>query len=147
MPGFEYSPVTLGQRISEEMYDARLVEEFETNQSDIVEALAIAERLADQHGYLSQDYFIRTARAFAIPRIIEAEEDTSSWGMEGLVFKGNLVTYSMVKVGRLIGGNAIRSVCLAFEDVTMLPGFDKIRPSDRLHVPVYAVSEIDRMAA
>ena len=141
----ELNPAILGQKVSDEMTNANLLFDFHGNQSDIEEALVEVETTAHKRGYLSKDYFVTTARAFAIPRITEEFEETSSWGMERLSFRGNLVTYSMVKVGHFIGGNAIRAVCLTFDDAVLLPTFDRVRPRDQLHVPVFAVSEIDVM--
>jgi hypothetical protein len=61
-----------------------------------------------------------------------------------LSFEGRFKCYSKVMIGRIIGAGSVRAFCLTFDDVLMLPGFDRL-PDDRLlHVPILAVDVMDK---
>jgi hypothetical protein len=81
-----------------------------------------------------------------LPVSFEAEQDIEVVQFRQLHFEGTFVTYSTVRIGRLIGRGAIRSLCLTFDKVTLLPYFDEIPEDQLLHVPAYAVFDIDKVA-
>jgi hypothetical protein len=92
-------------------------------------------------------YFTQAGRALSIPVSFESDQPTSYTSFNSLTFEGRLVTYSVVKIGRLIGSTSIRALCLSFDEVTLLPFFDTL-PEDRLlHVPALAIDSMSRTAA
>lgn len=99
---------------------------------------------ASQLGFLDTQYFVDTNSAFELPAGFDANRPLNivKYG-EGLSFEGTFVTYSKVHIGRLVGGSAVRALCLAFDDVLMLPYFDRVDKSKLLHVPVLAVESIN----
>ncbi len=98
---------------------------------------------AHMHGV----YFTQAGRALSIPVTFESDKPTGYTSFNSLTFEGRLVTYSVVKIGRLIGATSIRALCLSFDEVMLLPFFDTL-PEDRLlHVPALAIDSMSRTAA
>jgi hypothetical protein len=91
-----------------------------------------------------QQYFVETSRALAIPASFEADSPVGYGNFFRLSFEGRFKCYSKVMIGRIIGAGSVRAFCLTFDDVLMLPGFDRL-PDDRLlHVPILAVDVMDK---
>jgi hypothetical protein len=99
-------------------------------------------------GMLGRQYFVSAHRSLSIPVRFDANAPVSSFDFnEGLEFSGQLITFSTVRIGRNLGGNAVRALCLTFDNVTLLPYFDHL-PEDRLlHTPAFAIREIDSFAS
>lgn len=98
---------------------------------------------ADELGFLKQTYFVVAHRGFLVPNIIPSDEPhTRVDFIDGITFEGRFITYSKVHIGKVIGGNAVRAVCLAFDSALLLPYFDRMEEDKLLHVPVLAVSSI-----
>jgi hypothetical protein len=64
----------------------------------------------------------------------------------GLSSEGTFISYSRVVIGRIVGANAVRALCLSFDNVTLLPFFDSLRDDHLLHVPALAVSSMSAQA-
>lgn len=99
--------------------------------------------LADMHGM----YFTQAGRALAIPVSFEADEHTTYVSFNSLTFEGRLATYSVVKIGRILGSTSVRALCLSFNEVTLLPFFDTLPEDQLLHVPALAIDSMSRTAA
>jgi hypothetical protein len=96
--------------------------------------------LADMHTL----YFAQVCKALAIPISFEADKPVSIENFGSLTFEGKLATYSVVKIGRILGGTSVRALCLSFNEVTLLPFCDNLPDDLLLHVPVLAVDSISR---
>lgn len=94
---------------------------------------------------VDKPYFVHSGRSFLLPVTFDADEDIETVQFPQLTFEGKFVTYSTVRIGRLAGRQAIRSLCLTFDKVTLLPYFDSIPDDQLLHVPAFAVFDIDKV--
>lgn len=113
---------------------------FEMTSADL-HALAELEAGAEMLGFLHQRYFVEANRGMIFPQTLEREAQVSYTSLpDGVTFEGTLFTYSKVHIGQIIGRGAVRALCLTFEDVILLPYFDKIDDDKLLHVPVLAVN-------
>jgi hypothetical protein len=91
-----------------------------------------------------QQYFVETSRALSLPVSFEADQPVRYGNLFKLAFEGTFKCYSKVLVGRIIGAKSVRAFCLTFDDVLLLPYFDKL-PEDRLlHVPILAVDSMEK---
>ena len=116
--------------------------DFEQSEDDygLLKELYYAAELC---GFIESSYFVHTNRGMIIPKDTNGDK-VSYHNFYGLSFEGQLLTYSKVHIGRLVGSNAVRAVCLTFNDVLLLPYFDKVPEDHLLHVPVLAVDSIDQ---
>ncbi len=89
-------------------------------------------------------YFTRAGRALAIPVFYDRNEKVVLKSFNNLTFEGSFVTYSIVKIGYIIGASVVRALCLSFDRVTLLPFFDQLPSEMLLHVPVLAVDSMSR---
>lgn len=89
-------------------------------------------------------YFVETNQALSIPASFERDKTVTLSDIPGLSFEGPFTTFSIIRIGRIIGGYPVRSLCLAFEDAVLLPYFDKLPDGHLLHVPVPAIESIER---
>lgn len=106
--------------------------------------LAELDHGAQELGFTGQTYFVEAARALVIPAAFEADQPVKYHSFFGLTFEGTFATYGKVHIGRIIGGGAVRAVCLAFPRATLLPYFDPLGDQDILYVPALAVASIER---
>jgi hypothetical protein len=104
------------------------------------------EHAANTLGFTGQRYFIEARKSMLLPKSFEAGEPLEYVDFSGLTFEGEFITYSKVHIGRLVGGRAIRAVCLTFACVTLLPFFDKTSDDQLLYVPALAVESIQLAA-
>ena len=96
---------------------------------------------------LGHQYFVSSGRSIILPAEMEHDEIAQFEAADGVDFPGRLFSFSTVRVGRLIGGNAVRALCLTFDNVTLMPYFEKIDESKLLHTPAFAVRDIDELPA
>lgn len=109
---------------------------------------------------MKKDYWVETDLAFVLP------EDTSP-DEEGNVnfvrindqteFKGELLGGRSLKMGKVIGEQSVRSICLTFHETTILsttttgdaviPINADLEEEHRMYVPVFAVRSIEQAAA
>lgn len=90
----------------------------------------------------NQRYFTSTNKAFALPVSFSYSEKVSYQEFQRLDFEAVFVTYSIIKIGRLIDNRSVRALCVTFDDSLLLPYFDRLDDSHLLHVPVLAISEM-----
>lgn len=89
-------------------------------------------------------YFVEASRALSIPTSFEADESVNLFDYYGLSFEAPFTTFSIVHVGRIVGFNSVRALCVAFDKALLLPYFDHIPDDHLLHVPVLAVESMER---
>lgn len=130
-----------GRLVTEGHYDG-----FKDADTDEQAEIALLENLADIAGMLGKKYFVSAGRSVAIPVSFETNQPlhTSDFN-DGLDFSGTLITYGSVRIGRNLGGNAMRALCLAFDNVTILPYFDKIEEHELLYTPAFAVRSMNML--
>lgn len=149
MAGIEINdPSEFGRAFAEEFVVSGALDGFDGNNREIDRRLVEIDERAQSLRFLNEPYLVTSRLALSIPVSIDADEQTVSHIRfdEGLMFKGDLVTHSAVKVGRFIGGNAIRALCLTFDNITLLPFFDSIPDDHLLYVPAFSIQDIDRLA-
>lgn len=139
------NPAEIALPVAEELTMNGHLNEFASNSYE-ERKLAELERIAMDLNMIDQSYFVNSGRSFLIPVSFDADDDIETVQFENLSFEGEFVTYSTVRIGRLIGRGAIRSLCLTFDHVTLLPYFDHIPSDQLLHVPAFAVFDIDKIA-
>lgn len=102
-----------------------------------------------------KDYNVTTGLAFVLPEDIESSDD------EGVrltrldldtEFEGHLMGGRTLKIGRRMGEQSVRAVCLAFNEAliisrkvsqdALVPVFTELEDEETLYVPVLAVSDI-----
>lgn len=116
------------------------------NSEDEQRILAELDRLTEINE-MAGIYFTQAGRALAIPVSFESDEVVDYIRFNLLTFEGKLATYSIVKIGKIIGATSVRALCLTFVDVTLLPFFDKLPGDKLLHVPALAVDSMSRSEA
>ena len=103
------------------------------------------ERFATDAEMLDRSYFVESYRSMCIPASFKDKEEVSYYNFgEGLTFEGTLATFGIVKVGRILGGNSVRALCLVFSRATLLPYMDEVEPDHLLYTPAYAVKGMSR---
>jgi hypothetical protein len=142
------SPAELALPLAQELVMKNHFEGFQPASSYERTELDALEAKAAVAGMLGKRYLVSSYRSISVPANFEENAPVPTYDFnEGLDFSGHLVTFSTVRIGRNLGGNAVRALCLTFDNVTLLPYFDRI-PNDRLlHTPAFAVREIDTLAA
>ncbi|MCY4010786.1 MAG: hypothetical protein OXF49_02290 [Candidatus Saccharibacteria bacterium] len=91
-----------------------------------------------------QRYLVETDNAFAIPVSFDKTKPVNITHFnEGLIFSGQLETYSAVKIGRLaIAEINVRALCLTFSSLFLLSFLGNVEQDRLLHVPAYAINDI-----
>ncbi len=104
---------------------------------------------AEALNFTDEQYFVETSRGLSIPATLEPatnnlENKYTYKSFYKLSFEGIFRGYSKVAIGRISGGDSVRAYCLTFEEVTLLPFFDKLPDDHIFHVPALAVDAIDQ---
>jgi hypothetical protein len=122
-------------------------DDFERKPED-AEILNRLDFLAGELNFIDQAYFVRSARALAIPvEDFTSDERVSVWDLKGeefTGFHGTFACYSKVQIGRIIGAQSVRALCLTFHEVTLMPYMDSLPEQHLLYVPVPAVDKIEQ---
>ena len=124
-------------------YVARLDGSRIENTKEENNILVELDRICEAANFNGQ-YFTQVNRAMALPVSFRVDEKVTYVKFNSLMFEGKFVTYSIVKIGRIIGASIVRALCLSFDDVTLLPFLDKLPNDMLLHVPVLAVDSMSR---
>lgn len=109
---------------------------------DEVRIIAELDHEADRLGFIDQRYFADSFRGFVIPGSFDADEIVSYTSIFGFQFEGDFRCFSKVHIGRLVGNQAVRAICMTFTGALILPTFERLEETELLHVPVLAVSSI-----
>lgn len=140
------SPAELALPLAERLVLEGHFDGFKSANTDEHAELVALEAMADIAGMLGRQYFVSSGRSVAVPVSFEADQPVNTYDFnEGLDFSGTLVTYGSVRIGRDLGGNAMRALCLTFDNVTLLPYFDKLQSDRLLYTPAFAVRTIDML--
>jgi hypothetical protein len=102
------------------------------------------EKLSDDLGYLGHRYFVEGACSFIVP-IDNDEPEVRYFSTYDTSFEGELVSYSRLTIGRLIGHSAVSALCLTFDKAFLLPTFHETHSSELLHIPAYAIDFIEQV--
>lgn len=113
-------------------------------------------------GLLQKPFWVETARAMSLPLetvsndelpTIDASQRFEFVGEDevpfmfdfrnAFSFEGTFAGYSKVIVGNIIGAHSVRSVCMAFNQATILPEMDSLPPKHLLHVPIMAADLVE----
>lgn len=142
MPG---DPIELATLRAEQSVLAQTSDGFEfTTQHE--QEITELEHGAEQLDFLGQNYYVDARTGFSVPASFDATKPTTFNRFdEGIMFSGELVTYSRLHIGRIVGANAVvRALCVTFDNVMLFPYFEKVEQDRLLHVPVLAVETISQ---
>lgn len=92
---------------------------------------------------IDQSYFVTSGKALLLP-VKKSDDEVATFEFPALSFTGELDSYATVRAQTLVRERAVRALCLAFNNVTLLPYMDKIPTRQQLYVPVFAVAAITR---
>jgi hypothetical protein len=116
-------------------FDIQLHDEF---------MLAELEHGAQQLGFMNQTYFVEAGRSVVLPSTLETGKSVKYVDIFGLTFEGKFAAYAKVHIGKIIGGQTVRAVCLMFDEATLLPYLDTLPEDQLLYVPALAVNSIQK---
>lgn len=117
-------------------------DEYDSYELEQIERL---ERMAYDLNMVEREYIVKSANSVLLPAEFQIEDSIATVQFNELDFEAQFITFSSMRTGLALGNRAIRGLCLTFEKVTLLPDRDPL-PNDRhLHVPVYAVNEMDML--
>ena len=126
---------------SEALNSVHRTSAFEPNEYDYG-ILTKLERAAEACGFKDEQYLVQATRAMAIPSSFDASQPVTYRDFHDTMFEGIFRGYSKVMIGRIIGAGSVRAFCLNFEDVTIMPTWER-PPEDRLFcVPALAINTI-----
>ena len=93
---------------------------------------------------LYRRYLVETNKAFAVPISFDKTKPVNITHFEeGLIFSGQLETYSTLKIGRLAVADVyVRALCLTFSSLFLLSFLSEIEENRLLHVPAYAIDDM-----
>lgn len=136
---FPYANAMAGSHFLDNFYTMSTQEQLELN---------ALEAKADLAGFLGRRYLVHSGHSITIPAFSDDWEFVSvSDFEEGLDFSGELISYGTVRIEKSIGNNAVRALCLAFDNVTLMPFFDKMASDHLLYTPAFAVKDIQEVRA
>ena len=99
---------------------------------------------ASELGFHDQNYLVDTNNAFIVPAFFERDEPLTIAQLDKTLFEGAFATYAKVHIGRLVGGEAVRALCLSFGRAFIVSSMIEMQPHEILHVPVLAVNHIEQ---
>jgi hypothetical protein len=141
------NPAELALPYAEEVVLSGYLDDFDTVHATERKRLEELEIQAAAAHMLGRQYFVSSGRSVILPAELEHDEIAQFESTDGIDFSGRLISFSTVRVGRIIGSNAVRALCLAFDNVTLMPFFEKIDDTKLLHAPAFAVRGIDELPA
>ena len=140
-------PATMAQPYAESLMLGGHIDTM-THTEQEEQALKELTQIAFDSKMLFAKYIVKSHKSFITPATGQVQENVNVTHFDsGLTYSGKFVGFSTVRIGSIIGGNAIRALCLTFEETTLLPYFDEL-PSDKwLHTPAHAVKTMTQRAA
>ncbi len=133
-------PADLGRSYIDKI-DALKLESFDKSIEE-QKVLAELDSISEKCHFSNQKYFVNVNLAFSIPVSFSADDKVSFLRFESLCFEAKFVTYSVVRIGRILTERAVRALCVSFDDSILLPYFDNLPADHLLHVPVLAVDNM-----
>ena len=143
---FIENPLDLAKQMAEDLVVSGALDEFAFNDQESGGLVGL-DHYAAEAGYLNQQYFVDSGRSILLPVTFEADEPLSTTQFQRLHFSGEFVTHSTVRLGRSLGGQSMRALCLTFNNVTLLPYMDTIPDDVLLHVPALAINNMDKITS
>lgn len=141
------NPATLAQPYAEKLLMNGDLDSIEHSDAEL-ENLRDLMQLAYDTNTLNARFYVQSRKSIITPATQESLHNVAVIHFnEGLDYSGKFIGYSTVRIGQLIGGNAIRALCLTFENTTLLPYFDQVSPDKWLHTPVHAVGDMEKLVA
>lgn len=118
---------------------------FYVNSPRDLEDLDQLDDMASKAGLMG-DWAIEAERAYIIPAIGEVSVRNLEIGvLSDIRFKGSFLCYSRVNIGRVLGFNAVRSLCMTFDNGVLAdPEIIFIEDDQLLHIPVLATQDMSR---
>lgn len=143
------TPAELAKPFAEQLVTSGELDGFSSASQAEQNTIVELEGIADELKMLGRQYVVHSYRSMLIPKRFEAEDPEVQYVNfnDGIDFSARLVTYSTVRIGKLLGGTSVRALCLTFENATLLPYFDKVDDSELLYTPVFAVADMSKVAA
>ena len=133
-------PASLAERAAQRVFYQP--DDFERHPDD-EEILGQLDKAATDLDLIDRSFWVETTRGISLPVDFESDEEVRMIDFYKLSFEGLFACYSKVKVGRIIGGNSVRALCLTFYEATLLPYMEHLPERHLLYVPVHAVDYID----
>lgn len=141
------NPATIGQPLAEKLVMGGALDVMEHTSAE-VEALGELTRIVHAASMLGGRYFVESAKSVLTPATEQMLHDvTVTHFNTKLHFTAEFTGYSTVRIGRLIGGNAIRALCLQFKNVTLWPYGDTLPDDKWFFTPVHAVTDMEQRTA
>ena len=134
------NPAELGRSYIDRIDNAKLENFNKSTEEDRI--LAELDSISEKCRFINQKYFVSVNIAFSIPCSFSADSQVSYTQFEPLSFEAKFVTYSIVKIGRILASHAVRALCVSFDESILLPYFDSLPEDHLLHVPVLAVGDM-----
>jgi hypothetical protein len=86
--------------------------------------LAELEQVADELNFLGGRYFVECKRSFIFPADTGDESSiVHYYSYFDTILEGELISYSRLSIGQLVGRQAVRALCLTFDKSILLPTF------------------------
>lgn len=142
------TPAELAKPFAEQFFLSEEIDNFAAPSNHEQASIVELEEMADSLKMLGEQYIVHSHRSLVIPKHFEAGDPAVAHHSfnDGLDFYGELLTYSTVRIGRLLGRSSVRAVCLTFQNATLLPYFDQMEESDLLYTPVFAIADMERVS-
>lgn len=136
------NPATIALPVAEDLMITGQLDEFRHTDYEI-EQIAELQQKAHDLDLIDKTYFVESGRSILMPVKPRPNEDIKTIYFPSLSFEGQFSTYSTVRLQSALGKNTMRALCLTFDDVTLFPYFDTIPADKQLHVPAFAVQDMD----
>lgn len=104
-------------------------------------------QLASELNFLNQPYCTTAERSLLVPAGSSHHDTMTLVEFQSLNFEGEFDDYAVIKTLRSVGHGAIRTLCLSFRAVILTKNGDrdKVPDNTRLQVPVFAVTQINKL--
>jgi len=101
---------------------------------------------SEPHEFPGKRYYVKSRRSLLLPEGVTSGIAVTGINFFDLKFAGDFQEYGLVRIDNRLGKYAMQALCLRFENITLLPGFERIE-TGTLHVPALAVKDMDELAA
>jgi hypothetical protein len=130
-PEMKLDPATLAEEAAIKVFYQQDVFERLPEDADILGHL---DKAAAELDLIDRTYWVETSRGMSLPVDFESDEQVRMINFAKLSFEGIFACYSKVMIGRIIGGNSVRALCLTFHNATLLPYFEQLPDRHLLYV-------------
>ena len=138
------NPAELGCNFVDDI-SPRQTDRFEINYEE-ERLLSEIERISEDLNFLNKRYSASAYRGFLVPKQFSESGKVSYFQYDSVSFEGEFMTYSVVKIGRIIGAMSVRALCATFSNSILYSNFELLPDDHLLHIPVLAVYRMDLAA-